>query len=43
LLSLVLEGVYLTGHPWFIRLSHTEADIDEALERASVALKKAMA
>jgi len=41
--ALMVEGVYLTGHPWFLCLSHTDADIDQSLEKAETALRKALA
>ena len=39
---LIAEGVYLSAHPWFLCLSHTDADIDVSLDKARTALKKAM-
>ena len=40
---LIAEGVYMSGHPWFLCLAHAEADIDLTLEKAETALRKAMA
>ncbi len=29
------RGIYVTGHPWFLSLSHAEADVDQALNAAA--------
>ena len=39
---LIARGVYMTTHPWFLSLAHTNADIDLVLERAELALKDAL-
>lgn len=40
--AMMLRGSYLHPHPWFLTLSHTEADIDVTLEHAQGALREAM-
>ncbi|MAE63332.1 MAG: aspartate aminotransferase family protein, partial [Phycisphaeraceae bacterium] len=40
--GLIARGVYMTTHPWFLSLAHTNADIDLVLERAELALKDAL-
>jgi len=40
------RGIYVTGHPWFLSLSHTEADIDQAVNAVADSaeeLKQALA
>ena len=39
---LITEGVYLTSHPWFLSLAHTQADIDLSLTKAESAIRCAM-
>jgi len=39
---MMAEGVYMTGHPWFLSLSHSDEDIDLTVEKCAAALKKAL-
>jgi glutamate-1-semialdehyde aminotransferase len=36
------RGIYVTGHPWFLSLAHTDADIDQTLEVTRAAAGEAL-
>ncbi len=36
------HGIYVTGHPWFLSLAHTDAEIDQTIEVARVAAAEAL-
>lgn len=40
--ALQSRGVYATGHPWFLSLAHTEAEIDLAVNAARDAVREAL-
>jgi glutamate-1-semialdehyde aminotransferase len=40
--ALQSRGIYGTGHPWFLSLSHTEADVDAAVDAARYAVREAL-
>jgi glutamate-1-semialdehyde aminotransferase len=36
------RGIYMTGHPWFISLAHTDEDIEKTIEVGQVAAAEAV-
>jgi glutamate-1-semialdehyde aminotransferase len=40
--ALQSRGIYATGHPWFLSLAHTDADIDAAVDAARDAVREAL-
>jgi glutamate-1-semialdehyde aminotransferase len=40
--AMVRRGVYVTSHPWFLSLAHTEDDICLTIERGAEAAKEAL-